>query len=99
MRLTTLERDIIRQTVQRRFGAHAQVVLFGSRTNDRARGGDIDLLVNCPDVVENDFLATIGLETDLQDALGEQKIDILIRHPGTTETPLHRIAQQTGIPL
>jgi len=99
MRLTAQERYLIRQAVQRRFGSNANVLLFGSRTDDLARGGDIDLLVECPEVVESDFLATIGLETDLQDALGDQKIDILIHHPGIKESPLHRIAKKTGIPL
>ncbi len=99
MRLTPQERHLIRQAVCRRFGSLANVLLFGSRTDDSARGGDIDLLVECPEVVESDFLASINLETDLQNALGEQKIDILIHHPGSEETPLHRIARKTGIPL
>lgn len=99
MRLTTQEREIIRQAVQRRFGSRAHALLFGSRTDDLARGGDIDLLIECPDVVENDFLSAVGLESDLQAELGDQKIDILIHHPGTKETPLHRIAQKTGVPL
>ena len=30
-------------------------------------------------------------------ALGDQKIDIHLSHPGTRETPLHRIAERTGI--
>ena len=43
------------------------------------------------------LLAAVALETDLQEALGDQKIDILLLHPGTNETPIHRIALKTGV--
>lgn len=97
MRLTPRERQIINQVVSQRFGDAAQAWLFGSRTDDQARGGDIDLLVRIPQSIDNDFLATLALETDLQEALGDQKIDILLLHPGMHETPIHRIAQKTGV--
>lgn len=99
MRLSPLECQMIRETVARRFGPDARVWLFGSRTDDQARGGDIDLLVETSTALEKDFLATVSLEVELQETLGDQKIDILLKHPGTQETPLHRIAKQTGIPL
>ena len=41
MRLTEDESRIIRDTVRRRFGRNARVWLFGSRTDDTRRGGDI----------------------------------------------------------
>lgn len=99
MRLSHQEREIITQIVIQRFGPAAQTWLFGSRANDQARGGDIDLLIQVPQPIDNDLVATLGLETDLQAALGDQKIDILLQHPGTQETPIHRIAQTTGILL
>lgn len=99
MRLSQQERDTITQIVSQRFGPAAQAWLFGSRTNDQARGGDIDLLIRIPQTIDNDFVATLHLETDLQAALGDQKFDILLQHPGTQETPIHRIAQTTGILL
>lgn len=99
MRLPALERQIIRNTVVRRFGPQAKVWLFGSRIDDEARGGDIDLLIQCPHAVEKDLVAAVELETELQDALGDQKIDILISHPGTPDLPIHRLARQTGIVL
>jgi predicted nucleotidyltransferase len=99
MRLAQYERQIIRETVSRRFGPEAKVRLFGSRTNDDARGGDIDLLIETPAVPENAFREAIGLETELQMALGDQKIDILLCYPGCREEPIHEIARQTGLPL
>ena len=47
--------------------------------------------------MDDGWLAAVALETDLQEALGDQKIDILLLHPGTNETPIHRIAQKTGV--
>ena len=45
MRLTPWERSTIRDTVRAVVDEHARVRLFGSGTDDSARGGDIDLLV------------------------------------------------------
>ena len=55
-----------------------QLLLFGSRTDDLLKGGDIDLLV----VLENeeDWNAACGFKTALlvamKDRLGEQRIDL-----------------------
>lgn len=99
MRLDPQERHLIRAAVAKRFGPSARVWLFGSRTDDNARGGDIDLLIDCDEPIAEDLRAALILETELQEALGDQKIDILIAHPGGSETPLHRIARSTGLLL
>lgn len=99
MRLSKQYVTIIRETVIQRFGPAAKVSLFGSRVNEGARGGDIDLLVELVNVPTHPFRETIGLETDLQLALGDQKIDILLRYPGSEETPIYRIAKQTAVKL
>lgn len=99
MRLSKQQVDIIRQAVLERFGLNAKVSLFGSRVNDEARGGDIDLLVELINVPAYPFRETIGLETDLQMAMGDQKIDILLHYPGSAETPIYQIAKQTAIAL
>jgi predicted nucleotidyltransferase len=99
MRLTAEQVDIIRQTAHQRFGDGTRVWLFGSRVDDSARGGDIDLLVEITAQPDNAFRESIALETDLQLALGDQKIDILLHHPGNSETPIHRIARNSGVEL
>lgn len=48
MRLTPRQRNSILSAASDCFGADAQVILFGSRADDNARGGDIDLLVELP---------------------------------------------------
>lgn len=96
MRLSAEHAEIIRQTARRHFGQAARVLLFGSRTNDQARGGDIDLLVDTPEAPGNTFRQSLAMETELQMRLGDQKIDILVRYPGDNPSPIHQIALQTG---
>ena len=45
MRLQAASVETIRRVVRDEAGAHARVRLFGSRLDDAARGGDVDLLV------------------------------------------------------
>jgi len=45
MRLTKQQIQTITQTVSRLAGTGASVYLFGSRLNDQAKGGDIDLFI------------------------------------------------------
>ena len=50
MRLSQQTQQVIRDTVREVFGVEANVKLFGSRINDDARSGDIDLLVELPPI-------------------------------------------------
>lgn len=45
MRLQPNEKDLILQSAHEIYGDGVRIYLFGSRTNDAQRGGDIDLLV------------------------------------------------------
>ena len=45
MRLSAFEREQIVLAARRHYGAGCRVVLFGSRVDDQARGGDIDLMI------------------------------------------------------
>lgn len=101
MRLNEHQRGTIHETALEAFGPEATVRLFGSRVDDQARGGDIDLLVSTPlqdpaDVVR----AEMRFQALLQRRLGEQKIDVLVDYPSRRERPpIFRVAEQTGIPL
>ncbi|MGE0430538.1 MAG: nucleotidyltransferase domain-containing protein [Hydrogenophaga sp.] len=101
MRLTDHQAAEIRRAAARHFGADAEVRLFGSRVDDSRRGGDIDLYVETdlrdPDDV---FRREIAMLVDLNLALGEQKIDLVVRRRGQTdELPIHRVARDTGVRL
>ena len=58
-----------------RFDPEARIALFGSRVNDRARGGDIDLLCFSKKI---DRASRRRLRVELLKALGDQKIDLLL---------------------
>lgn len=77
MRLKQYEIQAIKDVVRQYFPEGSSVSLFGSRTDDNARGGDIDL-----------FIQTDLSGIELQDArirtmaaislrIGDQKIDIV----------------------
>ena len=100
MRLTGQQQIIIKDEVSKIFGAHAQVLLFGSRVNDNERGGDIDLLIELDYPVEEMLKKNLSLNAALQVAMGGlQKIDIITHIKDTMETPIHKAALNTGIRL
>jgi len=101
VRLTPHQQVEIRSAVARLFGADAEVRLFGSRTDDNKRGGDIDLYVET-DLADTEqiFRQEMALLVDLNLALGEQKIDLVVRQRGkSAELPIHRVARETGVRL
>lgn len=99
MRLSETERSTIRHTVMAVAGPQARVLLFGSRTDDAAKGGDIDLLVDVPQPVESPVRLSARIGARLQMALGDQRIDVLVVAPNVTEQAIHRLARSTGFPL
>lgn len=99
VRLTDDERRIIRDAVRRHFGPAAIVRLFGSRTQDAARGGDIDLLVESPVPIDNALAASLKVEVDIQMACDDPKVDILVIDPTTPTQPIHQLAKASGVLL
>lgn len=99
MRLSKNQVEVIRRTVREVFGVEADVKLFGSRANDDARGGDIDLLVEMPTIVVEPERKTLQLVARLQLRLGDQPIDVLVLDPSTPRQPIYEQAIRTGIKL
>lgn len=99
MRLSQRAQDIIRATTKEIFGPAARVLLFGSRTDDTQRGGDIDLLIELPTHLPDSHKKSLTLAARLQMQLGDQRIDILVLDPQTHLQPIHRVAVASGIPV
>jgi hypothetical protein len=99
MRLNDDERAAIKVCAGRHFGAGAKVTLFGSRADDTLRGGDIDLHIIPETAAQAAFSSEAAFLYDLQERLGEQRIDITIQEPGAPDRPIDRIARQTGVVL
>ena len=72
MRLTQEEHLAISDAIHQADAA-ARIYLFGSRVDDSARGGDIDLLVLSKTI---DVMAKLDILAQLHRRLGARKIDI-----------------------
>lgn len=99
MRIPADTRQVIRDTVQEIFGPAAVVRLFGSRVDDQARGGDIDLLVESGQPIANRQRKALQLVARLQLRLGDRPIDVLVLDPDTARQPVHDEALRTGVML
>ncbi|WP_409525360.1 nucleotidyltransferase domain-containing protein [Nitrincola sp. MINF-07-Sa-05] len=96
MRLSDHEKEAIVRHTHQVFGQNAQVYLFGSRTDDQKRGGDIDLFIETIDSPDN-FSKKIKLLALLMESLGEQKIDIVMAQDPTRL--IEQEARNTGVQL
>ena len=95
MRLNEHYRQTIVRVAQEVYGKTVQVYLFGSRTDDQKRGGDIDLLVRT-EGTKKGFMGRIQMASKLKWLLGDQKIDIIGDHE---ESLVVEEALRTGIRL
>lgn len=99
MRLTPFQQRIIKDEVARIMGEGVRLLLFGSRTDDDRRGGDIDLYLETLERRERAWHQVLRLNAVLQERLGEQKLDIVLHQPGEPLQPIHVQARKQGIPL
>ncbi len=99
MRLKTYQVEIIRRVVAELAGDDAQVSLFGSRTDDNARGGDIDLLVEIPHPVDESAWLSARISGRISLRLGGRKVDVVLSAPNLAHLPIHDVAKKQGIAL
>ena len=79
MRLNEHYRETIVRIAKEVYGDTVNVYLFGSRTDDQKRGGDIDLLVRT-EGAKKGFMGRIQMAAKLKLLLGDQKIEIIGDH-------------------
>lgn len=98
MRLREKDRTVIRDAVAETFGPNAVVRLFGSRTRDDLKGGDIDLHIETDPLPRTGFPSPRSrLWALLQMRLGEQKIDLVVTERGREPSAIERIAYREGL--
>lgn len=71
--------------------------VFGSRLNDEVRGGDIDLMVDVEHAIDHPALLSARIATRVSRAVGNRKVDVVLRAPNLTETSIHKIALAEGV--
>lgn len=95
MRLSSEQVETIKQEAAHFFGAQAEVWLFGSRVDDKAKGGDIDLYVET-DALEV-ALSLARARGRLADRLGRY-VDLVVNNH-TKDEPIFYIAKSQGVRL
>jgi predicted nucleotidyltransferase len=78
MRITEHERKTIVDAVND-IDPNAKVWLFGSRTDDNKKGGDIDIGILS---IKIDVMEEIEIKQKMFDKMGEQKIDLVVSKDG-----------------
>lgn len=96
MRLTHQQIETILSVTKRLAGDAVAVYLFGSRTDDQTRGGDVDLLIETPHRL--DLLVRAHLKMELEDLLG-LPVDILAQVRTQAPTPFQLIARAGAVRL
>jgi len=71
--------------------SEAVVFLFGSRNDDHASGGDIDLLVLSKHLGFSDLWP---IRRSILDTIGWQKLDLIVRNPDATPDAITLIAKE-----
>ena len=99
MRLSVEQVQAIHRTALRVLGAGARVSVFGSRALADQKGGDIDLFFETDAQLDNRAKVICQLSGDLTLALGERKIDILLKDANTPPARVFDIAKRTGVLL
>ena len=95
MRLTRQQQQSILHIIHENFGCETNVWLFGSRTDDNQRGGDVDLYVESRQT--QSLLSELQCKIILEQTL-DLPVDLIIKQPGK-DKPIYHIAKQQGIQL
>ena len=93
MRLTNEEQLAIRDTIHQA-DADAMIYLFGSRRDEAAKDGDIDLLVLSKRI---NLMTKLDILAQLHQRLGARKIDLAVY--SDTTRPFPRMVMHTGVRL
>ena len=99
MRLTPAQIESIRRIVAELAGPDASVRLFGSRVDDHARGGDVDLLVELPHVVDDPARLAAQIAGRVSRAMYGRKVDVVLSAPNLKTLPIHEAARRQGVVL
>ena len=73
--------------------------VFGSRLDDAERGGDLDLLLELPESVDNPALMAAQMSAKVSRAMHGRKVDVLLSAPNLMHLPIHDTALNEGILL
>jgi len=96
MRLTDRQINSILQLAHQETGDGTRVRVFGSRLDDTAKGGDIDLLLELQEAVDNPALLSARFSALVSRTIHGRKVDVLLCAPNLMRLPIHEIAFKEG---
>ena len=96
MRLTDRQAQAIRQLALQVAGNSARVRIFGSRLDDTLGGGDLDLMLELPEPVDNPALMAAQFSAKVTRLMHGRKVDVLLSAPNLLRLPIHDIAFEEG---
>ena len=95
MRLSEFEIETIKELAEKHFGEGTTVYLFGSRTDENKKGGDIDLFITNTDEKRLNIEAKVQFLAELKTKIGDRKIDVVFDNDFTTFKS-HKYAKTIG---
>src|SRR3989338_4387889 len=96
MRLTNHQIQAIRQHARQVAGSQTRVRVFGSRLDDTAHGGYLDLMLELPEPVDNPALMAAQMSAQVSRVMHGRKVDVLLSAPNLMRLPIHDIAFKEG---
>ncbi len=96
MRLDASQIEIILNIVSEHAGSDSRVSVYGSRLDDSAKGGDIDLFIETASPMPR--LEQARMLAALEDGLG-LPVDILVKSVHDPDTPFETMARSRAVAL
>jgi predicted nucleotidyltransferase len=96
MRISPSHAQQIRLAAQQLAGADVQARVFGSRLDDNATGGDIDIVLQIPHPVDNPAWLAAQFSARASRVVEGRKVDVLIVAPNLQRLSIHDNALSTG---
>ncbi len=96
MRLSKEQVQLISEVIHRHAGADAEAYLFGSRLDDAAKGGDVDLFLETAEPIPLIQRAKIKMQLEAQLGL---PVDLVCKARVAAATAFQTIARQNAVKL
>lgn len=96
MRLSKKQIQTIQDITHQVAGERGSVRVFGSRLDDNARGGDLDLLLELPEAVAQPALMAAQMSAKVSRLMRGRRVDVIISAPNLKRLSIHDVAMQEG---
>ena len=96
MRVNSNDIKAIKDVAHVVFGETTIIRLFGSRTDDQKKGGDIDLLIQCNQTISRMEIYRLKIKflVQLKNIIGDQKIDVIIDNGKQPSSIIHQVCNE-----